>query len=246
MSTALVERPRPQPVTAPAQAVEAPARPALEMCSWLHRYPRRPRRPQRGYLRAKRALDVAVCVSTLPVWGPLYAAVAAAIKVESPGGPVLFSQERTGTNARTFRVHKFRTMVPNAEELKESLRHLNLREWPDFKVENDPRVTRVGRVLRATSLDELPQLLNVLRGEMSLVGPRPTSLGAASYEMWQLERFDVPSGVTGLWQITGRGTPSFVERVRLDLAYVDRRSLRLDLEILLRTLPAVLLRRGAC
>ena len=107
-------------------------------------------------------------------------------------------------------------------------------------------MTRIGRVLRVTSLDELPQLFDVLAGRMSLIGPRPTSLTPASYDLWQLERFDVPGGLSGLWQITSRDAPSFVERVRLDVSYVDRRCLRLDLEILLRTVPAVLRGRGAC
>lgn len=222
-----------------------PDRSGLEQCEWLARYPRRPRRAASS-LRVKRALDVLVVLAASPVWLPLLVICFVAVKLQDPRTPALFSQLRTGLGGERFRVHKFRTMVRDAEQLKDSLRHLNLRTWPDFKVENDPRVTGVGRVLRATSLDELPQLLDVLRGSMSLVGPRPTTLAPTSYEPWQLERFHVPCGITGPWQIAGRGSPSFVERVRLDVTYADRSCLLLDLEILLRTIPAVLLRRGAC
>jgi lipopolysaccharide/colanic/teichoic acid biosynthesis glycosyltransferase len=140
---------------------------------------------------------------------------------------------------------KFRTMVPDAEELKEQLWHLNELEWPDFKITNDPRVTRPGRLLRRTSLDELPQLLNVLAGTMSLVGPRPTGATPDQYRLWQTERLDVAPGVTGLWQLYGRATTVFDDRSRLDIAYVQRRSMALDLQILVRTIPAVLLQRGA-
>jgi lipopolysaccharide/colanic/teichoic acid biosynthesis glycosyltransferase len=219
---------------------------AYPHCPWMFRYPRSRKRPGAGYRRGKRLLDICAVMVMAPLWIPLWAVAVLAIKVESPGAPAHFAQRRTGAGARPIRVFKLRTMVPNAEELKASLMHLNLRTWPDFKVENDPRVTRVGRILRMTSLDELPQLFNVLRGDMSLVGPRPTSLGAERYDRWQLERFDVPPGITGLWQIAGRALPSFEERLRLDLTYVDRRCLRLDLEILVRTLPAVIRARGAC
>jgi lipopolysaccharide/colanic/teichoic acid biosynthesis glycosyltransferase len=197
-------------------------------------------------MRTKRAMDLGLVLVTAPIWVTLWLLAVAAVKLESPGAAAHFAQKRTARGARQITVYKIRTMVPNAEELKASLQHLNLRTWPDFKVENDPRITKVGRFLRKTSLDELPQLLNVLRGDMSLVGPRPTSLQPDGYVMWQLERFDVPCGITGLWQVVGRSTPSFNERVRLDVAYVDRRRLRLDAEILLRTIPAVLGRRGAC
>ena len=221
-------------------------RSATEQCAWLERYPRRLSRPGAAYRASKRAIDLLVVVALAPLWLPLYCLCFAAVKLQDPTFPAHFSQPRTGAGGRRFRVFKLRTMVRDADAIKEQLRHLNLRTWPDFKVENDPRVTSVGRILRATSLDELPQLFNVLNGSMSLVGPRPTSLAPSSYEPWQLERFDVPSGVTGLWQIAGRGSPSFIERIRLDVTYADRRCLRLDLEILLRTIPAVLLRRGAC
>ena len=217
----------------------------MEQCPWLGRYPRRTGRELARYRRVKRAMDLALVLSAMPLWLPLLLICWLLVKAQDPGTPAIFVQHRTGRGAARFVVHKLRTMVRDAEQLKESLRHLNLRTWPDFKVENDPRVTRVGRVLRATSLDELPQLIDVLRGGMSLVGPRPTSLPPHDYLSWQLERFRVPAGVTGPWQICGRGSPSFVERIRLDVTYADRSCLRLDLEILLRTVPAVLGRSGA-
>ena len=136
-------------------------------------------------------------------------------------------------------------MVPDAETRKEQLLHLNSRTWPDFKVERDPRVLKVGRLLRSTSIDELPQLFNVLRGDMSLVGPRPTSLAACEFPPWQQERFSIKPGLTGLWQISRRDEPSLDCRVRLDVAYATRRCLALDLMILWKTAPAVVHGRGA-
>jgi lipopolysaccharide/colanic/teichoic acid biosynthesis glycosyltransferase len=140
---------------------------------------------------------------------------------------------------------KFRTMVQNATQLRSQLVGDVASNGPDFKMLNDPRVTRVGNFLRKTSLDELPQLWNVIRGDMSLVGPRPTSFGSETYALWQTERLEVKPGLTGLWQIEKRGDLDFDERVRLDIAYLRNRSLRLDLWILLRTVPAVLEQRGA-
>jgi lipopolysaccharide/colanic/teichoic acid biosynthesis glycosyltransferase len=136
-------------------------------------------------------------------------------------------------------------MVHNAEELKAQLSHLNELQWPDFKITDDPRVTRVGRVLRKTSLDELPQLLNVLKGEMTFVGPRPTSFSAETYTLWQTERLDVTPGITGLWQIMGRASMEFTDRVYLDVFYIEHRSIWLDFQILIRTFFAVLAQRGA-
>jgi lipopolysaccharide/colanic/teichoic acid biosynthesis glycosyltransferase len=136
-------------------------------------------------------------------------------------------------------------MVPNAEELKVKYAHLNELQWPDFKITNDPRVTKVGRILRKTSLDELPQLINVLRGEMSLVGPRPTSFGAETYQLWHTERLDVVPGLTGLWQVVGRAQLEFDDRLRLDIAYIERRSIWLDINILIMTIGAVFTQRGA-
>jgi lipopolysaccharide/colanic/teichoic acid biosynthesis glycosyltransferase len=214
-------------------------------CAWLAKYPVRDEASRRRYDRLKRAVDLLAVLALAPLWLPLLALVAATIALTSPGAPVLFRQQRTGRGLQRFVILKFRTMVPNAEELKAQLAHLNLRTWPDFKADPDPRVTRLGRLLRKTSLDELPQLLNVLSGDMTLVGPRPTSLAPDGYEPWQLARFDGSSGLTGVWQVAGRGHPSFVERIHLDLAYLERACLRLDLEILARTVPELLLRRGA-
>lgn len=218
---------------------------ALEQCPWLLAFDGRPLLRGRAYDAVKRLTDVVFSMLALVVALPVFLACALAVKIESPGGPVLFVQERSGRHGKRFKLLKLRTMVPNAEELKESLRHLNQRRWPDFKIENDPRITRTGRFLRTTSLDELPQLLNVLRGDMSLVGPRPISLVAASHLPWQTERFDVRPGLTGLWQVGGRTSTSFLERVRLDIAYIERRRLSLDLVILVRTVPTVLFRRGS-
>ncbi|MBP8001548.1 MAG: sugar transferase [Chloroflexi bacterium] len=190
-------------------------------------------------------MDVAMVVGSLPLLLPLFLLCALLIKIESPGGPVMFRQKRTGKGGRAFLMYKFRTMVPNAEALKKELAHLNELQWPDFKITNDPRITRVGRFLRKTSLDELPQLLNVFQGEMSLVGPRPTSFLPETYELWQTERLDILPGLTGLWQIIGRGSMEFDERVRLDVAYIERRCIWLDVQILFRTVTAVLQQRGA-
>lgn len=199
----------------------------------------------KSYLKVKRIMDLALIFATLILVLPLLLLCALLIKIESPGGPVLFRQKRTGMGGHPFYMYKFRTMTPNAEEMKKELAHLNELQWPDFKITNDPRITRIGRILRKTSLDEMPQLLNVLRGEMSLVGPRPTSFSPETYKLWHTERLDVPPGITGLWQILGRGSMEFDERVRLDVAYIERRCLWLDIQILLRTFTAVLRQRGA-
>ena len=142
-------------------------------------------------------------------------------------------------------MYKFRSMVPNAEALKEKYAHLNELQWPDFKITNDPRITKIGKILRKTSLDELPQLINVLKGDMSLVGPRPTSFGAETYKLWHTERLDVTPGLTGLWQIIGRASMEFDDRLRLDIAYIERRSIWMDINILFFTVFAVFKARGA-
>jgi lipopolysaccharide/colanic/teichoic acid biosynthesis glycosyltransferase len=200
--------------------------------------------PTRRYLVVKRIFDVSVCLLMLLVALPIMALCALAIRLDSPG-PVFFSQTRTGRDGRRFRMLKFRTMLANAEELKASLAHLNVLPPPDFKIPEDPRITRVGRVLRATSLDELPQLLNVMRGEMSLVGPRPTSFPASTYDLWHTQRLDVPPGMTGLWQIEGRNATTFDDRLRLDAQYIRHMSLRSDVVLLARTVGSVVRRSGA-
>lgn len=205
----------------------------------------RPILPEQYYLALKRFFDLFAVLATAVFWLPLMLLCAALIKIDSFHGPVLFAQQRTGKGGKRFSMFKFRTMVPDAEERKASLMHLNELKWPDFKITNDPRITRVGRFLRKTSLDELPQLINVLRGEMSLVGPRPTSFGPQTYSLWQTQRLDVCPGITGLWQIIGRGSTEFDERLRLDIAYIERRSLSFDLQILFRTVPVLITRKGA-
>jgi lipopolysaccharide/colanic/teichoic acid biosynthesis glycosyltransferase len=199
----------------------------------------------RSYLAIKRAFDVLVVLAAAPIWVPVMALAALLIKLDDPKSPVLFNHTRAGRGGTSFTMLKFRTMAPNAEELKQQLWHLNELEWPDFKITDDPRITRPGRILRKTSLDEVPQLLNVLMGQMSLVGPRPTGASADQYELWQTERLDVLPGVTGLWQLYGRATTMFDDRTRLDITYVQRRCLLMDLQILVRTVPAVLKAKGA-
>lgn len=201
--------------------------------------------PVQTYLRVKRIFDLVVVISASPFWLPLMGLIALLIAVTSPGAPVVFVQQRTGKGGNRFKMYKFRSMVANAEELKKKYSHLNELQWPDFKITNDPRITRVGNILRKTSLDELPQLFNVLRGEMSLVGPRPTSFGAETYKLWHTERLDVVPGITCLWQIEGRGSVEFDDRLRLDIAYIERRGLWFDIVILLKTVGAVFKQRGA-
>ena len=198
-----------------------------------------------GYERSKRLIDIGLVLLTLPFLAVVILLTALLIKLESPRGPILFTQRRTGRDGRRFDMYKFRTMVPDAEERKRELAHLNQLQWPDFKMDQDPRITQVGHFLRRSSLDELPQLINVLKGDMSLVGPRPTSFHPDTYELWHTERLTVQPGITGLWQIFGRGSMEFDERVRLDIAYIDRRSLWLDFLILVHTVTAVLEQRGA-
>jgi lipopolysaccharide/colanic/teichoic acid biosynthesis glycosyltransferase len=199
----------------------------------------------RAYVWAKRTIDLLVCLLSAPLILPLIAIVAVIIKLDSPG-PVFFHQWRTGRHGRRFRMHKFRTMISDADACKAEYAHLNELAWPDFKIRDDPRITRVGRILRRMSLDELPQLLNVWKGEMSLVGPRPTSFTPEAYRLWHTARLDVAPGITGLSQISGRSKLHFDQRVKLDLAYIERASLWLDLCILLRTVVQIFVGHGAC
>ena len=198
----------------------------------------------RTYLIAKRALDIVLISLLFPIWLPLIIIIAFLIKLESPLDPIFFSQWRTGKAGRRFRMFKFRTMVLEAEKLKEKFSHLNKLKWPDFKIKNDPRVTRVGKFLRKTSLDEIPQILNVFRGEMTLIGPRPTSFKTETYALWQTERLDVKPGITGLWQIIGRGSTDFDKRTKLDILYIQKRCLWVDIQILLRTFYSMFNSKG--
>jgi exopolysaccharide biosynthesis polyprenyl glycosylphosphotransferase len=197
-------------------------------------------------LTIKRTLDILFSIILLILFSPVFL-LAAMLVYSTSEGPVLYLQERVGLNKRRFRMYKFRTMVRNAEKLIDRLESLNEVSGPVFKIKNDPRITRVGKVLRRTSVDELPQLLNVLKGEMSLVGPRP--LPVRDYEGfnedWQRRRFSVRPGITCLWQIAGRNSIPFDQWMRLDLQYVDEWSLWLDFKILARTIPAVLKGVGA-
>ena len=202
-----------------------------------------PMPPSNTYLPLKRAIDVGLCLLFAPVILPVMALCALAVRLDSRG-PVLFRQQRTGRHGRRFPMYKFRTMLRNAEELKAQLAHLNVLPPPDFKIPNDPRITSVGRFLRKTSLDELPQILNVVRGDMSLVGPRPTSFASSTYSLWHTERLEVPPGITGLWQVHGRNSTTFDERLRLDIDYIRNMSLALDFKILMRTVVAVARRSG--
>jgi exopolysaccharide biosynthesis polyprenyl glycosylphosphotransferase len=195
-------------------------------------------------LAVKRSIDVVFSLALLALLWPLLAAVALALR--AGGGPVLFRQTRSGLNGRQFTLYKFRTMVEGAHERMGEVAHLNEMNGPVFKVTNDPRVTPFGRFLRKFSLDELPQLWNVLRGDMSLVGPRPPLPAEVErYERWQLRRLSMKPGLTGLWQVSGRNRLDFEHWMALDLEYIDSWSPWLDLKILARTVPVVLSGRGA-
>lgn len=197
-----------------------------------------------GYRLSKRILDLVICTFFLPVLLPVIGICALLIWLDDPG-PIFFRQYRTGKGGKRFKMFKLRTMATNAEALKQKYAHLNELTWPDFKITNDPRVTRVGRILRKTSLDELPQIFNVIKGDMSLVGPRPTSFDVSTYKLWHTERLEVLPGLTGLWQVSGRSDLDFDERLRLDIAYIERQSLWLDIQILIRTVTVVFTQDGA-
>jgi exopolysaccharide biosynthesis polyprenyl glycosylphosphotransferase len=202
---------------------------------------------RRGELQlgVKRLVDVALSLTLLTLLSPLMLLIAIVVRATS-NGPVIFRQERVGKGGRRFTLHKFRTMYVDAELSASGLRARNEMSGPVFKLRDDPRVTRAGRVLRRCSLDELPQLWDVLCGQMSLVGPRPPLPSEVEhYEAWHLDRLSVKPGLTGPWQVSGRNTLDFEEWMRLDIAYVRNWSLKEDLRILIRTIPAVLTGRGA-
>ena len=214
--------------------------------SWINSFdPKKRIFTGRSYLLVKRMMDITLVIISAPFWIPALGLIALVITLTSPGAPSMFTQLRTGIGGKRFRMYKFRSMVPNAEELKSKYAHLNELQWPDFKITNDPRVTKIGRILRKTSLDELPQLINVIKGEMSLVGPRPTSFGSETYKLWHTERLDVMPGMTGLWQIIGRAQLEFDDRLRLDIAYIDRAGIWFDIKILYKTVGSVFKQRGA-
>ncbi len=196
-------------------------------------------------LAVKRVIDIIGSSVGLLLASPLLIATAIAVKWTSEG-PVLFGQVRAGRNGRKFTMYKFRSMVANAEALRAKLQHLNEMDGPVFKIKHDPRITKVGRFVRKTSIDELPQLFNVLLGDMSLVGPRPPLPSEVEqYEAWQRRRLSVRPGLTGLWQVSGRNQIDFDEWMQLDLRYIDTWSLWLDIKIILKTVPVVLFHKGA-
>jgi len=196
-------------------------------------------------LMLKRLMDICVSGLLLFLMAPLFMAVAILIKVTMPG-PVFFSQKRVGLNGRRFRMWKFRSMVVDAEARKAALAKANEMAGPVFKISNDPRITQLGKLLRRTSIDELPQLWNVLVGDMSLVGPRPPLPKEVNqYERWQLRRLSMRPGLTCIWQVSGRNEVSFHEWMEMDLRYIDTWSFVNDLTILARTVPVVITGRGA-
>jgi len=198
-----------------------------------------------SWAATKRCIDVALGSALLILASPLMAIAAVGI-IAVTGGSPFYSQERVGQHGRRFRMFKLRTMVENAHEMRDEVMHLNELNGPVFKIRNDPRLHPLGRLLRRTSIDELPNLINVLRGEMSLVGPRPAlTCEVERYDPSAMRRLEVPQGITGLWQIMGRTDVPFEEWMRLDCEYVDTWTPAGDLEILLKTIPAVLRKDGA-
>jgi lipopolysaccharide/colanic/teichoic acid biosynthesis glycosyltransferase len=192
----------------------------------------------------RRGVDLLVLLLAAPIVAPLVALLVIAVKLDSPG-PGFVRIKRLGRDGRPFGLLKLRSMTRDADRMKEALGHLNTMAWPDFKIADDPRVTRLGRVLRKYSLDELPQLYNVLRGEMTLVGPRPCSVKLADYDLWQSERLDVTPGLVGRWQAEGRGRMDFAERCRLDIRQARSRSIRVNLQLVVATIRSVFVSRGA-
>ena len=187
------------------------------------------------YLIAKRITDIVCSLAGLIVLSPILLITAIAIKMDSKG-PIFFKQDRVGKDERIFSMYKFRSMVVNAEELKKSLEKENEMSGPMFKIKKDPRITRVGRFIRKTSIDELPQLINVLKGDMSLVGPRPSlPKEVEAFEPWMKERLTVLPGLTCIWQVSGRNNIPFKEWMELDIKYVRERSYLLDLKLIFKT-----------
>ncbi len=188
------------------------------------------------YLFFKRAIDIFGSGFGLIVLSPLFVIIAIAIKFEDSKGSILFSQKRVGQYGKEFNMYKFRSMVSNAEELKAKLIEQNEMSGPMFKMKHDPRITKVGKFIRKTSIDELPQLINILKGEMSLVGPRPSlPKEVAKFEPWMLERLEVKPGLTCYWQVMGRNDIDFEEWMKLDIKYVQDRNFGLDLKLIFKT-----------
>ena len=198
------------------------------------------------YKISKRTLDIICSTLGLIILSPVLLIVAILIKLESKG-PVIFSQKRVGLNGNEFKMYKFRSMVQNAEELKEKLAKQNEMSGPMFKMKDDPRVTKVGKFIRKTSIDEIPQLINVIKGDMSLVGPRPSlPKEVAKFEPWMLDRLNVKPGLTCYWQVSGRNNIDFEEWMKLDLQYVEDRSFLLDLKLIFKTFFVLFGDKNAC
>ncbi|MCP4549089.1 MAG: sugar transferase [bacterium] len=198
------------------------------------------------YRIVKRGMDISFSLLGILLFLPLMIPLAILIWLESPG-PIFFRQIRVGKNRRHFFCYKFRSMVADAEELKDEISYLNEAAGPMFKIKDDPRITKLGRFLRRSSLDELPQLFNVLKGDMSIVGPRPQIPSEVErYLPWHYRRLEVTPGITCLWQVSGRSSIGFDEWMKLDMEYVKMRSFIFDIKILLMTLPAIIAQRGAC
>lgn len=188
------------------------------------------------YLFIKRLIDIVGSLLGLILLSPLFCIVAILIKLEDPKGKVFFAQERNGINSKTFKMYKFRSMVNNAEELLQNLQHQNEQSGPVFKIKDDPRITKVGKFIRKTSIDELPQLINVLKGDMSLVGPRPPiPHEVEQYTPYQMQRLLVKPGLTCIWQVSGRNNIGFDEWVDMDIEYIKNRSLWLDIKLIFKT-----------
>ena len=190
----------------------------------------------KGYLILKRTLDIVCSLTGIILLSPIFIIVAILIKLEDPKGSVYFRQERCGEYTRPFKMLKFRSMVHNAEEMLEELQHLNEQTGPVFKIKEDPRITKVGRFIRKTSIDELPQLFNILKGDMSLVGPRPPiPREVEQYDEYQLQRLAVKPGLTCYWQVGGRNSIDFDSWVALDIKYIEERNILVDIKLILKT-----------
>ncbi|MFC1959480.1 sugar transferase [Chloroflexota bacterium] len=229
------------------QRLDNPHDPGL----WINDLPYQSASSRTVYRVIKRTIDLALIILTIPLTLPMFGLVTLSVFLDS-GRPIFFVQQRTGLGGHRFGMYKFRTMVPNAEEKLQELADQGIAKLDEngklaepLKLKRDPRVTRVGRILRKTSLDEIPQLLNVLRGDMSLVGPRPTSWGLGNYTLLHTERLTIRPGITGLWQISSRGNTDFDNWLEWDMLYIDKMSFALDFQIMLRTFTQVLKRRGA-
>ncbi|MBX7319995.1 sugar transferase [Clostridium chauvoei] len=187
------------------------------------------------YEASKRGLDIIASLSGLILLSPILIVIATLIKLESKG-PIIFSQKRVGLNGKEFNMYKFRSMVVNAEELKKKLAEQNEMSGPMFKMKNDPRITKIGKFIRKTSIDELPQLINILKGEMSLVGPRPSlPQEVKEFEPWMMKRLEVKPGLTCYWQVSGRNNIDFEDCMKLDIKYVETRCLLLDIKLIFKT-----------